>query len=541
MIPEPLKNRIADLLEKSKLDWNVFASEVLGVYLDPEQQAILRSVQYDKMVSVVSGTARGKDFVAAVAALCFLYTTIRFDKDGKLVDNTKVVLTAPTDRQIVIIMMPEIARLHKRMIERGFGFLAGRLGAYSIKTDYEEWFLVGFKADEHKHEAWSGLHAVNTMFVVTEATGIPQGIYDAIEGNLQGNSRLFLLFNPNISTGYAAASQKSPRWTKHRLDSLTAPNVLQKKEIIPGQVNYDWVKDKVETWCTVIPPQEVSEAEGDFEFEGIWYRPSDLFRVKVRGMFPKVSSDVLIPLEWIEQANKRWQEFTGEKRHSLRLGVDVAGMGRDSSALCYRYGPYVEKIRLIQSGGVANHMEVVGIVVHDIKANTNVLNGYYPQAFLDTVGEGAGSYSRLIELATPAGEFEPMVEIAFKEDQIHSVKGGEAAKDSAGIPYRDKTLQYTFKNMRAYTYWALRDWLNPDNKTGAMLPPDEMLKEELTETMWNMRSDGSIELEPKEEIKKRLKRSPDKADSLANTFHPAEDIDPVAYTRPVESLATYFQ
>ena len=42
------------------------------------------------------------------------------------------------------------------------------------------------------------------------------------------------------------------------------------------------------------------------------YRPNDLFRVKVLGMFPKVAEDVLIPYEWIEIANENWKRLQEE-------------------------------------------------------------------------------------------------------------------------------------------------------------------------------------------------------------------------------------
>lgn len=500
-------------------DWCLFAREMLQVNLDPEQEAILRSVQNNKMTSVASGTARGKDYTAAVASLCFLYLTPKWNAKGELIANTKVACTAPTDRQVQNIMVPEFSRIFNKA-----KFLPGRLVGYDIRTDEKEWFLTGFKADEHNHEAWSGFHAVNTMFVVTEASGISETTFNAIEGNLQGNSRILIVFNPNTPTGYAAASQKSSRWHKFRLDSLNAPNVLQKKMVIPGQVDYDWVKDKISTWCTVITKDEFIEAEGDFLFEGIYYRPNDLFRVKVRGMFPKVSGDVLVPQSWIEAAQKRWLQFDKTKiTKPLRLGVDVAGMGRDSSAFCFRYGNYVEKFELIQSGGVANHMQIVGMTKTTVEKETDVFNGRYPQSFIDTIGEGAGVYSRLNELKVP---------------NVYSVKAGEAAKNNAGKPYKDQTGIYEFKNMRAYLYWAVRDWLDPARGSEAMLPPDDELTQELTETKWNMRSDGSIELESKDEIKKRLKRSPDRGDSLAMTFYPVSDVDPRPQKK--QSLANFY-
>lgn len=522
MIDDGFKNAIIDILDRSRKDWNVFAAEVLGAQLDDQQKAILHSVQHNKLTSVSSGTARGKDFVSAVAALCFLYLTPTFDDEGALTGNTKVALTAPTDRQILNIMMPEISRLYGNMIKNGFRFMAGNKTAYSIKTSHEEWFLTGFKADEHHHEAWSGFHAVNTMFVVTEASGIAQGIWDAIEGNLQGNSRLLIVFNPNISTGYAAQSQKLKRWHKFRLDSLNAPNVVQKKTIIPGQVDYEWVKDKVDIWCQPISKKEYLESKGDFEFGGRWYRPDDKFRVKVRGMFPEVGEDILVPQLWIDIATERWKEFKGERARQLRLGVDVAGMGRDSSSFCHRYDNYVEKFHLINSGGTANHMEIAGIVKHEIETGTVRLTGRYPMAFIDTIGEGAGVFSRLEEQEVP---------------DVHSIKFGIPAK-KGNRPLKDITDQYTFKNLRAYCYWCVRDWLNPDNKKSAMLPPDQDYRG-LTELKWNFRSDGSIEMEKKKDLIERIKRSPDTEDSLALTFAPVEDVDP-APDKKASRLANFY-
>jgi hypothetical protein len=473
-------------------DWNKFARDVFKVRLDREQQDILSSVQFNPMTAVASGTARGKDFVAACSALCFLYLTPKFNSKGELVGNTKVAMTAPTGRQVSNIMTPEIRRLL-----RNAKFLPGRLVADDVRTDYEEWFLTGFKADDNATEAWSGFHAVNTMFVVTEATGLSEKTFDAIEGNLQGNSRLLIVFNPNVTIGYAARAMKSPRFTKFRLNSLNAENVVTKENRIPGQVDYEWVKDKVETWASPISELEFNEGEGDFEFEGSIYRPNDLFRVKVLGMFPKVGEDVLIPYEWIELANQRWLEhgselvYGDEKKN--RLGVDVAGMGRDESVLCHRYGNFVLKFEGYHAGGKADHMHVAGMVAKELARPGT-------KAFIDTIGEGAGVYSRLVEQGF---------------QNAYSCKFSESAEGLS-----DVTGEYEFANMRAYLHWAVRDWLNPANKTGAMLPVNDKFMEEATEIKWKFQSNGKIIIEPKEEIIKRIGRSTDYFDPLANTFYP---------------------
>jgi hypothetical protein len=524
---QPVNPVVKSKFDSWRADWNLFAKEVLRVNLDPEQQAILRSVQFNKMTSVASGTARGKDYVAAVCGMCFLYLTPKWDDKGTMIENTKVALTAPTDRQVGNIMYPEITRIYHQA-----KFLPGRLVAYDIRTDNEEWFLTGFKADEHKQEAWTGFHAVHTMFVVTEGSGIAEVIYGAIEGNLQGDSRILIVYNDNTGTGYAAETAKSKRWEHFRLSSLTAPNVLQKKIVVPGQVDYQWVKDKVETWCRPIYNERPNEIEGDFQWEGGWYRPNDLFRVKVLGLGPKVSSDVLVPGVWIEMANERWKKFNEQgfkPDKPLRLGNDVAGMGRDNSCFVRRYGNYVKSFEMFSGRGEAVHMQVAGKVKNMLQEDYDDFTGKIGQAFIDTIGEGAGVYSRLQEQAQKKGN---------EWIKVFSCKFSEAATDDGDKPLQDITGVYKFLNMRAYTYWAIRDWLNPEHKSEAMLPPDPELFQELTQTKWKFRSDGSVQIEDKKELVKRIKRSPDKADALANTFWPVPDI--VVATGKKKNIAKYF-
>lgn len=498
---EAIQQKGVALLNSWRADWNRFVRDALGVTLDREQQEILSSVQFNPRTSVASGTARGKDFVAACAAVSFLYLTPRWNTRRELVENTKVALTAPTERQVKNIMMPEVSRLYNRAKKRGI-ILPGRLNAYDIRTDNEEWFLTGFKADEHNHEAWSGFHAVHTMFVITEASGISDDSFSAIEGNLQGDSRILLVFNPNTPVGYAARSQRGDRWSKFRLNSLTAPNVLQRRLVIPGQVDYEWVVDKVKEWCTPISAEDRTEELDDFEFEGKWYRPEDLFRKKVLGKFPKVADDVLIPMQWIEAAQERWTLAKGKEPVSDEqrlLGVDVAGMGRDSTVFCERKGKWVAGLQSRNSGGQADHMAVAGDIAARRRKHPRMV------VSIDTIGEGAGVFSRCIELDD--------------KRYIISCKYSEGAKQF-DRDFSDITGQYKFVNMRAYLFWCVRDWLNPKNNTGAMLPPDSQLAEEATEVRWSFRSDGKIIIEPKEDIKKRLGRSPDKFDALANTFYP---------------------
>jgi hypothetical protein len=214
----------------------------------------------------------------------------------------------------------------------------------------------------------------------------------------------------------------------------------------------------------------------------------------VRGKFPRESEDTLIPLSWIELANERWRELQGRGRGSLRLGVDVAGMGRDLTVNAFRRSNVVEKFKVYSR---QDHMVTVGKVKNELTERGDF-------AYVDALGEGAGVYSRLTEQKVNA----------------ICVKYSFSAKDLT-----DLTGQRTFANMRAYIYWAMRDALDPAFDGDLALPPIDELTQDLTETRFKVRSNGDIIIEEKDEIKKRLKRSPDYGDAVANTFFP-EEVEP---------------
>jgi hypothetical protein len=132
-------------------------------------------------------------------------------------------------------------------------------------------------------------------------------------------------------------------------------------------------------------------------------------------------------------------------------------------------------------------------------------------AFIDTIGEGAGVFSRLMELG--------------KKRQVFSCKFSEGAEGLS-----DYTQQYSFANMKAYLYWAVRDWLNPAFDSTACLPPEKSLIEEILEIRYMIQSNGKIIIEPKEKMKERLGRSPDLFDALANTFYPGDTQKGVSIT-----------
>jgi len=485
-----VKQTIEDLAwARYVLDWNLFAFEYLKVNLDDEQKECLKVIQENRQISIASGHARGKDFMAAVAAICFLY----------LCAPSIVICTAPSDRQVHSINMAEISSIHAAAMP-----LHGRVLDKRIAFQDKKHFLTAFKAPDKDVEAWTGFHSPNILVIFTEASGIEDSVFNATEGLMTSdNAKKLLIFNQTQLSGEAYRSTKSPRYKHIRLNCLNSPNVLAKKTIIPGQVSYDWVQDKVLQWTKEIDPKEFDETLYDFIWEGQTRRvTNDWFRVKVLGLPPTESESQLIKISWIEASNNRWLELqdAGFKKFddsiSLRLGCDVAGMGRDKTVMLWRYDNYVTKI---MEYATSDHMEIAGRVVAALK-NPDGL------AFMDSIGEGAGSYARVKERYDERG----------LPSQVVSVKYSENAK---GLT--DASLQRTFANMRAYCLWCIRDALDPQLGGMLALPPDEELAEELTEiNIKGMRSNGDLLMEPKDDIKARIGRSPDKSDALGLTYYP---------------------
>jgi len=467
-----------ELISSYRKDWNKYTLDVLNVRLDNKQQEVLYTIQTNKRTAIRSGHKRGKDYTAATASLCFFYLT----------PPCKVIQTAPSGRQVEAIMMAEIAKIHANANVP----LGGRVLTNMIKFDnqkYADWYLLGFKADHYQPEAWTGYNSPNNMIVMTEASGIDDAIFDAIEGM---DAKIVIVYNPRYTIGRAYESSKSKYWKSMKLSSLDSPNVVAKKELIPGQVTYDWVKERIERWCEEITKEEMDISFNDFEYEGKRYRPNDDFRIKALGEFPLESEDILIPMTWIEAAVERWKAYKGKFPDGIkRIGTDVAGEGRDKTVHITRIKDVVTEVKEYSK---QDHMVTAG----------QIKNMLSPKdlSFIDTIGEGAGVYSRLKELKVPG---------------IHSAKVSHSAKF-----LRDLTGERSFYQMRDYLGWAARDWLNPQYNSKAAIPPIPDLIEELNSIKYSYQSNGDIKIESKDDIKTRLGRSPDYYDAFVLNFYSAK-------------------
>jgi len=81
------------------------------------------------------------------------------------------------------------------------------------------------------------------------------------------------------------------------------------------------------------------------------------------------------------------------------------------------------------------------------------------------------------------------------------------------VHFSGKAIDSRYANKRAEMWFEMTNWI----KRGGGIPNDSELIKELTAPTYSF-SGGKFLLEPKEQIKKRLGFSPDKADALALTF-----------------------
>lgn len=194
--------------------------------------------------------------------------------------------------------------------------------------------------------------------------------------------------------------------------------------------------------------------------------------------FSAAGADQLISLAEATDASRRYYKPTDYDYAPKIIGVDPARFGDDRSVILRRQGLVAFSPRALRG---LNNMQLADKVAAEIDL-------WNPDAVFIDAGGGAGVVDRLHQLG------HNVIEVNF---------GGKAADE-------------LFLNKRAEMWWAMRDWL----RAGGAIPDDMELKLELATPTYSYTSANRVQLESKDDIKKRLQggASPDKADALALTF-----------------------
>lgn len=197
------------------------------------------------------------------------------------------------------------------------------------------------------------------------------------------------------------------------------------------------------------------------------------------------TDDALIPIDWIHLAvdNKVHVDSDAVRQG----GLDVARFGRDKTVFVFRHGNRVVKIYMVSE---MDTMAVTGWASKLIDDND------IDTTAVDIVGLGSGVYDRLDEL------------------------GYDVIGVNVGASPTDDDESRKFFNLRAQVFWNLRTLFKPnkDGTSNVSIPNDQELINELSTITYKFSSERKIRIESKDEIKKKIGRSPDKADALSLAF-----------------------
>lgn len=441
-----------------------------GLQLKPYQEEILSELPKRKRISVRAPHGVGKTTTEALASLWFINT-----RDGRKAD-WKVLTTASVWRQLERYLWPEI---HKWARKLDFEKLGRQ--RYNERTELQVMNLKlatgaasAIASDEPS--AIEGAHADQMLYVIDEAKAIMAAIFDGIEGAFSSSTDedahidafALMMSTPGPPNGRFYEIQKRAPGT----EDWWVRHITLDEALAVGQISQKWVDDRRRQWG----------------------ENSTVFKNRVLGEFATEDEDGIIPLEWIEQAMERWHTWKKEG-HRIdpldRVGADIARTGSDKSVFALKHGAWLRELRAYNHADTMETAGLLGGILAD-----------QPQAVgrVDVIGIGAGVVDRLREQGLAV----------------------EAFNSSSRCYHTDISGELGFVNRRACAWWTMRELLDPSNGYEIALPPEDMLVGDLTAPHWKVTSASRIQVESKDEIRKRLGRSPDYGDGAVMAFAPDE-------------------
>jgi hypothetical protein len=114
-------------------------------------------------------------------------------------------------------------------------------------------------------------------------------------------------------------------------------------------------------------------------------------------------------------------------------------------------------------------------------------------------------------------------------------RGGRAGRNWQLVWFSGESSDPGYLNKRAKMWGRMRDWL----KQGGAIPKDAGLYNDLIGPETVGRMDGKIQLEAKSDMKKRVLKSPNRADCLAISFAYAVSMRTNRLRKPAFALTEY--
>lgn len=444
----------------------------MGIKFWGKQNEIINSVRDNARTVVFSCNASGKTYAAAKIAVWFLWAY----------SPAVIITTAPTFKQVKNQLWRYIRTTIDEAPYKDLIFEGVKVNQVELEVSTNCYALGMATGDSPSEmEDTQGFHAPKILWMLDEASGVTPTVYEAVEGGMMGeHARLLLIGNPTRQTGDFADAMKSPLYKRIHIAAKDTPNFREGVEQLSGTITPEWAANLIQKYG----------------------KDSDIVRVRVHGLPPKQEEDTIIPIHLVELAQMEPDEDEDDTDGDEYIGLDVARFGDDSTSFVRRKKRRAKLLEKIYS---SNLVEVQNRAAYWLRQ--------YPKAILrvDTIGIGAGVYDNL----TNSEEY---ADIA---DRVEGVNVALPAEDDEH-----------YANKRAEAWFNKKKWLTPvaDGGEGGHLEKDEGWIE-LSHPKYKINSRGKIQVESKDEIKKRSKNSPDQADALGLTLVKGDELPytPIAF------------
>lgn len=432
-----------------------FVENIIGAKPDAAQAKILQSVADNQMTSVRSGHGVGKSTVEAWAVIWFMLTR----------PFPKIPCTAPTQHQLFDILWAEISKWLRHSQGLSSALIWTKEKLY-LKDYPEEWFAVGRTASTA--DALQGFHAEHLLYIIDEAPGVSDKIFEPVLGSLSTpNAKLLMCGNPSQLSGFFYDSHHKNRanYQTFHIDGRSS-----------SRVSPEFV-------------QAIIQMYGE---------DSDVFRVRVAGEFPLQADDIFIPLSLVERSIMT--EFAPRARPlQVHIGCDVARFGDDKTVIGYKVD---EQVRFYKKRQGQDTMQTADdIVLLGEKLVRRYQLAEPIPVKVDDGGVGGGVVDRLRQLKR--NEPERLWWLS-----VYPVIFGQRIKHKY---YYDSTT---------YMMAVVKKLLQPFNADGTpkpvelILPDDGDLVAQLSGRKYFLTENSRIRVESKKEMKKRNRPSPDEADCV---------------------------
>lgn len=481
--------------EKYQRDPVGFFRNILGIEPWGRQREVLEAVRDFDRVAVASGRRVSKSNTDAGIALWW-YCSF---------PGARAVMSSTTARQVDEILWRELSMMRansgrcveclaemKRLEDGGMTRLQveariPRPCPHSALIDGELAMIArtGLRSEDFREikgytarqaEAMQGIAGPQLLFIIDEASGVPQPIFDAISGNRAGGGKVLLTGNPTQNAGefFDAFHSKSTAgrslddlgYHTIRISSEESPNVVEGRTVIPGLATREYIRER--------------------ELE--WGRDSAMFKIHVLGEFALNEEGRIFSVHAIQEAERRW--IDAEAAGRLYIGLDPAGESGSGDDGCFVARRGQKMLELDEKRGLTaeGHLQHALAMMVRLKFHREI-----PVLVIDREGSiGAELYGIARGyLETHPGQFE-----------LVGVRASDRALRNPSV--YDRQRDALAANLEA--------WINRDG--GAILE-NLKLATELHELEWKMAPNGRLKVTPKDAIRKKLGRSPDRYDALA--------------------------